>query len=206
MDRYGSQTTLDAFLNPSPSSPPPEPQGSKSPEPQESKAELAEARPEIWRCEVCGEPSGPFAFKRLRLHPGALKLYCDNYLRWSARADMDVYNRCRKGLIENLRFLKMFYEEMLYYRGKPKAGEFTVVGVGKAYDDSLYIYGIGRFPQEYEGFRVNYVEAEDVEALERFHSHLQSVPEDIIDEALGEPEEKILPYQQSSLSEFVEAE
>jgi hypothetical protein len=204
MSWYDSQTTLDAFLNPS--SPPPEPQEPKAPEPQ--KVETAEAlvEPEVWRCEVCGEPSGPFAFKRLRLHPGAVKLYLKGYVKWEARADMDhVYHRCRKGLIENLRFLKLFYEVM-YYRGKPKAGEFTVVGVGKAYDDSLYIYGIGRFPQEYEGFRVNYVEAEDVEALEKFHSYLEPVPEDVIEEALSEPEEKILPYQQSSLSEFVEAE
>jgi hypothetical protein len=199
MSWHDSQTTLDAFLNPSPSSPPPEPQGSKSPEPQESKAELAEARSEVWRCEVCGEPSGPFAFKRLRLHPGAVKLYLKGYVKWEARADMDhVYHRCRKGLIENLRFLKLFYEVM-YYRGKPKAGEFTVVGVGKAYDDSLYIYGIGRFPQEYEGFRVNYVEAEDVEALEKFHSYLEPVPEDVIEEALSEPEAE---ENQARLSEF----
>jgi hypothetical protein len=198
MDRYDSQTTLDSFLNPS--SPTIEPHESKSPESLEPRAETETcAEPEVWRCEVCGEPSGPFAFKRLRLHPGAVKLYCDNYLRWSARADMEVYNRCRKGLIENLRFLKMFYEEMLYYRGKPKAGEFTVVGVGKAYDDSLYVYGIGRFPQEYEGFRVNYVEAEDVEALEKFHSYLEPVPEDVIEEALSEPEEE---EKQNSLDEF----
>jgi hypothetical protein len=85
MSWHDSQTTLDAFLNPSPSSPPPEPQGSKSPEPQESKAELAEARPEVWRCEVCGEPSGPFAFKRLSLHPGAVKLYLKGYVKWEAR-------------------------------------------------------------------------------------------------------------------------
>jgi hypothetical protein len=205
MSWYDSQTTLDAFLNPS--SPPPEPQEPKAPEPQ--KVETAEAlvEPEVRRCEVCGEPSGPFAFKRLRLHPGAVRLYRDNCLRWSARADMDhIYNRCRKGLIENLRFLKTFYEEMLYYRGRPKGGKFDLVGVGKAYDDSLYIYGVGKFPQEYEGFRVNYVEAEDVEALERFHSYLEPVPEDVLEEAFSEPEEKILPYQQSSLSEFVEAE
>jgi len=201
MSWHDSQTTLDAFLNLSSPS---------SPEPQEPRAERAEttAEPEVWRCEACGEPnpSGPFAFKRLRLHPGAVKLYLKGYVKWEARADMDhVYHRCYKGLIENLRFLKMFFEEM-YYRGKPKAGEFTIVGVGKAYDDDLYVYGIGKFPQEFEGFRVNYVEAEDVEALERFHSHLEPVPEDIIEEALSEPEEKILPYQQSSLSEFVEAE
>jgi hypothetical protein len=205
MDRYGSQTTLDTFLNPS--SPTIEPHESKSSESQESRAETeARAESEVWRCEVCGEPSGPFTFQKLRLHPGAVKLYLKGYVKWEARADMDhIYHRCRKGLIENLRFLKLFYEVM-YYRGKPKAGEFTVVGVGKAYDDSLYIYGVGKFPQEYEGFRVNYVEAEDVEALERFHSYLEPVPEDVIEEALSEPEEKILPYQQSSLSEFVEAE
>jgi hypothetical protein len=201
MSWYDSQTTLDAFLNPS--SPPPEPQEPKAPEPQ--KVETAEAlvEQEVWRCEVCGEPSGPFAFKRLRLHPGAVKLYLKGYVKWEARADMDhVYHRCRKGLIENLRFLKLFYEVM-YYRGKPKAGEFTVVGVGKAYDDSLYIYGIGRFPQEYEGFRVNYVEAEDVEALEKFHSHLELVPEDVLEEAFSEPEEE---QKQVRLGEFVDVD
>jgi hypothetical protein len=200
MSWYDSQTKLDAFLNPS--NPPPEPQGSKSPEPQGPEAETAEARaePEVWRCEVCGEPSGPFAFKRMRLHPGAVRLYRDNCLRWSARADMDhVYNRCRKGLIENLKFLKMFYMEMLYYRGRPKGREFDLVGVGKAYDDTLYVYGVGKFPQEYEGFRVNYVEAEDVGALEKFHSYLEPVPEDVLEEALREPEEK-----QVRLSEFEE--
>jgi hypothetical protein len=201
MSWYDSQTTLDAFLNPS--SPPPEPQEPKAPEPQ--KVETAEAlvEQEVWRCEVCGEPSGPFAFKRLRLHPGAVKLYLKGYVKWEARADMDhVYHRCRKGLIENLRFLKLFYEVM-YYRGKPKAGEFTVVGVGKAYDDSLYIYGIGRFPQEYEGFHVNYVEAEDVEALEKFHSHLELVPEDVLEEAFSEPEEE---QKQVRLGEFVDVD
>jgi len=193
MSWYDSQTTLDAFLNPS--SPPSEP--------QESRAERAETRaePEVWRCEVCGEPSGPLAFKRLRLHPGAVKLYCKNYFEYSARADMDhVYNRCRKGLIENLRFLKMLYDEM-YYRGRTKGRRFELVGVGKAYDDTLYVYGIGKFPPEFEGFRVNYVEVEDVEALERFHSHLEPVPEDVIEEALKEPEEE---ENQVRLNEFVE--
>jgi hypothetical protein len=132
-----------------------------------------------------------------------VKLYLKGYVKWEARADMDhVYHRCRKGLIENLRFLKLFYEVM-YYRGKPKAGEFTVVGVGKAYDDSLYIYGVGKFPQEYEGFRVNYVEAEDVEALEKFHSYLEPVPEDVIEEALSEPEEE---QKQARLGEFVDVD
>jgi hypothetical protein len=78
MSWHDSQTTLDAFLNPSPSSPPPEPQGSKSPEPQESKAELAEARPEpeVRRCGFCGEPSVLLSFyRRLRLHLGAIEIY-----------------------------------------------------------------------------------------------------------------------------------
>jgi hypothetical protein len=203
MSWHDSQTTLDAFLNPSPSSPPPEPQGSKSPEPQESKAELAEARPEVWRCEVCGEPSGPFAFKRLSLHPGAVKLYLKGG-KWSARADMDhIYNRCLKGLVENLRFLKRLYDDLyyyMYYRKRVGGGRFVIVGVGKAHDDTLYVYGVGGFPREFKGFRVGYVEVEDVEALERFHSHLQSVPEDVIKEALREPEEE----EQVGLSEFVE--
>jgi hypothetical protein len=195
MSWHDSQTTLDAFLNPSPSSPPPEP--------QESKVELAEARPEVWRCEVCGEPSGPFAFKRLRLHPGAVKLYLKGG-KWSARADMDhIYNRCLKGLVENLRFLKRLYDDLyyyMYYRKRVGGGRFVIVGVGKAYDDILYVYGVGRFPREFEGFRVGYVEVEDVEALERFHYHLQSVPEDVIKEALRESEEE----EQVGLSEFVE--
>jgi hypothetical protein len=195
MSWHDSQTTLDAFLNPSPSSPPPEP--------QESKVELAEARPEVWRCEVCGEPSGPFAFKRLRLHPGAVKLYLKGG-KWSARADMDhIYNRCLKGLVENLRFLKRLYDDLyyyMYYRKRVEGGRFVIVGVGKAYDDTLYVYGVGRFPREFEGFRVGYVEVEDVEALERFHYHLQSVPEDVIKEALRESEEE----EQVGLSEFVE--
>jgi hypothetical protein len=195
MSWHDSQTTLDAFLNPSPSSPPPEP--------QESKVELAEARPEVWRCEVCGEPSGPFAFKRLRLHPGAVKLYLKGG-KWSARADMDhIYNRCLKGLVENLRFLKRLYDDLyyyMYYRKRVEGGRFVIVGVGKAYDDTLYAYGVGRFPREFEGFRVGYVEVEDVEALERFHYHLQSVPEDVIKEALRESEEE----EQVGLSEFVE--
>jgi hypothetical protein len=195
MDRYGSQTTLDSFLNPS--SPTIEPHESKSPESQESRAETeARAEPEVWRCEVCGEPSGPFAFQRLRLHPGAMKLYLKGG-KWSARADMDhIYNRCLKGLVENLRFLKRLYDDLdyyMYYRKRVGGGRFVIVGVGKAHDDTLYVYGIGRFPREFEGFRVGYVEVEDIEALERFHSHLEPVPEDVIEEALSEPEEKILP-------------
>jgi hypothetical protein len=199
MDRYGSQTTLDSFLNPS--SPTIEPHESKSPEPQESRAERAETRaePEVWRCEVCGEPSGPVRPERLRLHPGAVKLYLKNY-EWFARADIDhVYHKCRKGLIDNLRFLKTLYDDM-YCRGRMKGRMFELVGVGKAYDDTLYVYGVGKFPQEFEGFRVAYVEVEDPEALERFDS-LEPVPEDIIEEALSEPEAE---ENQARLNEFVE--
>jgi hypothetical protein len=204
MSWHDSQTTLDAFLNPS--SPTIEPHESKSPEPQESRAERVETRAEseVWRCEVCGEPSGPFTFQRLRLHPGAVKLYPKGG-KWSARADMDhIYNRCLKGLVENLRFLKRLYDDLyyhMYYRKRVGGGRFVIVGVGKAYDDTLYVYGVGRFPREFKGFRVGYVEVEDVEALERFHYHLQSVPEDVIEEALREPETE---ENQVGLSEFVE--
>lgn len=196
MSWYDSQTKLDSFLNLS----------NPSPEPQESRVETAETRAEseVWRCEVCGEPSGPFTFQRLRLHPGAVKLYRKNF-EWSARADMDhVYNRCRKGLMENLKFLKRLYDDLhyyMYYRKRVGGGRFEIIGVGKAYDDTLYIYGVGRFPQEFKGFRVGYVEIEDVEALERFHSHLEPVPEDVIEEALREPEAE---EKQVRLSEFEE--
>lgn len=131
-----------------------------------------------------------------------MKLYRKNF-EWSARADMDrVYNRCRKGLVENLKFLKRLYDDLhyyMYYRKRVGGGRFEIIGVGKAYDDTIYIYGVGRFPQEFEGFRVNYVEVEEVEALERFHSHLELVPEDVIKEALREPEEE---QKQARLSEF----
>ena len=134
------------------------------------------------------------------MHVGAVDLtFRDG--RWSAWADMvHMYSRCRIGLIANLRFLKRLYDYVCV-KGKAKGGKFKVWGVGKAADDDLYVYGVGEFPGEFEGFRVNYVEVKDPEVFERLRC-IDPVPEDIIEEALREPEEKILPYQQNSLDEF----
>ena len=203
MSWYDSQITLDAFLNPSPSSPPPEPQGSKSPEPQESEAELAEARPEpeVRRCGLCGEPSVLLSFyRRLRLHLGAMEIYVKDG-KLIAKADIKrVYHKCRKGLIDNLRFLMHLHDRMKA-EGKAKGGRFVLLGVGKAADDDLYVYGIGRFPEEFGGFRVKHIEIERPEDLERLIYYMDPVPEDVIEEALREPETE---EDQIRLSEFVE--
>jgi len=73
-----------------------------------------------------------------------------------ARADIDhVYHRCRKGLIDNLRLLKRLYDH-LYTNGRPsRDGRLRLLGVGKAYGDGLYAYGVGRFPDEFDGLIVS---------------------------------------------------
>jgi hypothetical protein len=72
-----------------------------------------------------------------------------------ARADIDhVYHRCRKGLIDNLRLLKRLYDH-LYTNGRPsRDGRLRLLGVSKAYDDDLYAYGVGRFPEEFDGLEL----------------------------------------------------
>jgi hypothetical protein len=141
---------------------------------------------EAGRCGLCGEPDGPLSFKRLRLHAGALYLYFKDG-RWLARADIDhVYHRCRKGLIDNLRLLKRLYDH-LYTNGRPSSdGRLRLVGVGKAYDDDLYAYGIGRFPEEFDGLKIKHIETETMEGFERLHYYMQPVPEEVVREALEE--------------------
>jgi hypothetical protein len=141
---------------------------------------------EAGRCGLCGEPDGPQSFKRLRLHAGALCLYFKDG-RWLARADIDhVYHRCRKGLIDNLRLLKRLYYH-LYTNGRAsRDGRLRFLGVGKAYDDGLYAYGVGRFPEEFEGLKIKHIEVEKVESLEALNYSLEPVPEEVVREALEE--------------------
>jgi hypothetical protein len=138
---------------------------------------------EAGRCGDCGEGS---RFERLRLHAGALCLYFKDG-RWLARADIDhVYHKCRKGLIDNLRFLKRQYD-YLYMNGRPsRDGRLRLLGVGKAYGDGLYAYGVGRFPEEFDGLKIKHLEVEKVESLEALNYSLESVPEEVVREALEE--------------------
>jgi hypothetical protein len=135
---------------------------------------------EAGRCGDCGEGS---RFERLRLHAGALYLYFKDG-RWLARADDHVYHKCRKGLIDNLRFLKRLYDH-LYTNGRPsRDGRLRLLGVSKAYDDDLYAYGVGRFPDEFDGLKIKHLEVEKVESLEALHYGLEPVPEEVVREAL----------------------
>jgi hypothetical protein len=145
------------------------------------RAEGAEA--ETGRCGDCGEGS---RFERLRLHAGALTLYLKGG-RWIAVADIDhVYHRCRKGLIDNLRLLKRLYDH-LYTNGRAsRDGRFRLLGVGKAYGDGLYAYGVGRFPEEFDGLKIKHIEVEKVESLEALQYGLEPVPEEVVREALEE--------------------
>jgi hypothetical protein len=138
---------------------------------------------EAGRCGDCGEGS---RFERLRLHAGALCLYFKDG-RWLARADIDhVYHKCRKGLIDNLRFLKRLYD-YLYMNGRPsRDGRFRLLGVGKAYGDGLYAYGVGRFPERFDGLKIKHLEVEKVEGLEALQYGLEPVPEEVVGEALEE--------------------
>ena len=145
-------------------------------------AEEGEEEAEAGRCGVFGEGS---RFERLRLHAGALYLYFKDG-RWLARADDHVYHKCRKGLIDNLRLLKRLYDH-LYTNGRPsRDGKLRLLGVGKAYDDDLYAYGVGRFPEEFDGLKIKHLETETMEGFERLHYYMQPVPEEVVGEALEE--------------------
>jgi hypothetical protein len=188
--RFGDQTSLDSYLTTLDSF--------TSGEPEDGELEAEEGveeetmgpetvervmGAEAGRCGDCGEGS---RFERLRLHAGALCLYFKDG-RWLARADIDhVYHRCRKGLIDNLRFLKRLYD-YLYMNGRPsRDGRFRLLGVGKAYGDDLYTYGVGRFPGEFDGLKIKHIETETMEGFERLHYYMQPVPEEVVGEALEE--------------------
>ena len=124
------------------------------------------------RCPYCDEWVG-------RLHGGALYLYVKRG-RLFALADMDhVYNDCKHGLVENIKFLYRMMADL-------KARGLKVFAVGKAYDDDLYawVYGGGR-DQEYDGLRIAVFKApKTAEDFERFSYGLQMVSLSVVDEAL----------------------
>jgi len=95
-------------------------------------------------------------------------------------ADMDhVYDDCKHGLVENIRFLYRMMADL-------KARELKVFAVGKAYDDDLYawVYGGGR-DLEYRGMKVVVFEApKTVEDFKKFSYGLQSVSPSLVEEAL----------------------
>jgi hypothetical protein len=187
--RFGDQTSLDSYLTTLDSFSIEEEDGELEAEEgveEETMGPETVERvmgAEAGRCGDCGEGS---RFERLRLHAGALCLYFKDG-RWLARADIDhVYHRCRKGLIDNLRFLKRLYD-YLYMNGRPsRDGRFRLLGVGKAYDDDLYTYGVGRFPEEFDGLKIKHIETETMEGFERLHYYMQPVPEEVVGEALEE--------------------
>jgi hypothetical protein len=171
--RFGDQTSLDSYLTTL---------DNFSGESEDGELE-GEGEAEATRCGDCGEGS---RFERLRLHAGALCLYLKGD-RWLAVADIDhVYHRCRKGLIDNLRFLKRLYDH-LYTNGRAsRDGRLRLLGVSKAYDDDLYAYGVGRFPEEFDGLKIKHIETETMEGFERLHYYMQPVPEEVVGEALEE--------------------
>jgi hypothetical protein len=187
--RFGDQTSLDSYLTTLDSFSIEEEDGKLEAEEgveeetigPETVERVMGAEAEAGRCGDCGEGS---RFERLRLHAGALCLYFKDG-RWLARADIDhVYHKCRKGLIDNLRLLKRLYD-YLYMNGRPsRDGRFRLLGVGKAYGDGLYAYGVGRFPEEFEGLKIKHLEVEKVESLEALQYGLEPVPEEVVREAL----------------------
>jgi len=189
--RFGDQTSLDSYLTTLDSFTSGEDEGGELEAEEGVEEETIGPETvervmgaEAGRCGLCGEPDGPLSFKRLRLHAGALYLYFKDG-RWLARADIDhVYHKCRKGLIDNLRFLKRLYDH-LYTNGRPsRDGRLRLLGVSKAYDDDLYAYGIGRFPEEFDGLKIKHLETETMEGFERLHYYMQPVPEEVVREAL----------------------
>jgi hypothetical protein len=188
--RFGDQTSLDSYLTTLDSFSIEDEDGELEADAEEGveeetvgserveRAEGTEA--ETGRCGVCGEGS---SFERLRLHAGALCLYLKGG-RWIAVADIDhVYHKCRKGLIDNIRFLRRLF--IYVFQDASQMGRpFRLLGVGKAYGDSLYVYGVGSFPEEFEGLKLIHIKAERVESLEALHYGLEPVPEEVVGEAL----------------------
>ena len=91
-----------------------------------------------------------------------------------------VYDDCKHGLIENIRFL---YRMMVDFRARG----LKVFAVGKAYDDDLYVwlYDRSRGELEYQGMKVIVFEApKTVEDFRKFSYGLQTVSPSLVMEAL----------------------
>jgi hypothetical protein len=178
--RSGAQASLDGFLTTLDSFYGEPEEGATGAERVERVEDTAQSEGGAGRCGLCGEGS---SFEGLRLHAGALCLYLKGD-RCVARADIDhVYHKCRKGLIDNIRFLRRLF--IYVFQDASQMGRpFRLLGVGKAYGDSLYVYGVGSFPEEFEGFRLIHIKTERVESLEALRYGLEPVPEEVVREAL----------------------
>ena len=124
-------------------------------------------------CQYCGGVT-------FKLHSGSVYLYVrDGKLK--ALADMKIYNGCREGLKENIRFLYRMFNNL-------KSRRLDVLIVGKAYNDGLYAYIKDEVNTMvvYEGFIVIILEPpERFEELEKMKS-MDVVDEDFMSEALNE--------------------
>jgi len=128
-------------------------------------------------CEYCGlRGRGKFT-----LHPDSLFLYFKDG-RLKAIADIDhVYDKCREGLKENIRFL---------YRmlGDFKSRGFDAVVVGKAFDDDLYAWvknGESSKKVEYEGFSILLSFVATLDGFEKMNWYMEMVDDDIVLEAIN---------------------
>ena len=135
-------------------------------------------------CIYCRSFNGVYTAmgKKLKLHPGSLFLFIEDGV--GVYADIDhVFHRCREGLIQNIRFL---YSMFKHFSGM----DLKVVAVGKAFDDSLYLYvsNILRLHQGravYRDFTVSVIDNTSLEEFKRRHYYMQIVDKDIVEEALG---------------------
>jgi len=144
--------------------------GSEKPERMNIVADIKDPRHES-RCPYCDEWVG-------KLHAGSIYLYVKNG-RLTALADMNhVYEKCRNGLVENLRLLYRMFVDL-------KRRGLKVMAVGKAYDDDLYAWlKDGGRDLEYDGLRVLVFEARSIEEFERTNRYMNSVDESLLREAL----------------------
>ncbi|MEN2975439.1 MAG: hypothetical protein ABDH32_07720 [Candidatus Caldarchaeales archaeon] len=129
------------------------------------------------RCPCCGGIL-------YRLHSGAMYLYVRGG-RFRVLADMDhVYDKCKYGFIDNLKY---FYHMFMFFKERC----LDVIGVGKAYDDDLYVVSTGsssgRFKNvEYDGRKISFMRFKNVEDFEHFERYLQMVDLEVVDEVLRE--------------------
>jgi len=145
----------------------------------DSEEEAPVGNVELEECEYC-RLRGRGKFK---IHPGSVFVYFKDG-RLKAIADIDhVYDKCREGLKENIRFL---------YRmlGDFKSRGFDAVVVGKAFDDDLYAYVRGDVKKrgiKYYGLHVGVtVISSSIEEFEKMNWYMQSVDGETIREAMKE--------------------
>jgi len=148
---------------------------------EQSSGESPQTASESHGCEYCCLRGRG----RYTLHAGSIFLYVkDGELK--ALADIDhVFHKCREGLRENIVFL---YRMMCEFKSKG----YDVLVVGKAFDDDLYAYFVGRVEEEkivYNGLNVKVIGGfNNIEGFEKMNWYMQSVDGEMIAEAIGEVE------------------